>query len=128
MYGITISVPIRIMVRRHHLKQDIPSEFFERNVTKKLDQYTLRFFTTTTGLRLTAVFMAAKDNTARLRSICQSPTSSIWNGDCFRKWAEQIDSSTCQVVDALLTSKRVEQQSYRSCMGLLKLADKYSVD
>ena len=27
-----------------------------------------------------------------------------------------------------LPSKRVEQQSYRSCMGLLKLADKYSAD
>ena len=51
-----------------------------------------------------------------------------WNGDRFRKWAERIGSSTCQVVDAILTSKRVEQQSYRSCMGLLKLADKYSVD
>ena len=51
-----------------------------------------------------------------------------WNGDRFRKWAERIGSSTCHVVDAILTSKRVEQQSYRSCMGLLKLADKYSVD
>ena len=49
-----------------------------------------------------------------------------WNGDRFRKWAERIGSSTCQVVDVILTSKRVEQQSYRSCMGLLKLADKYS--
>lgn len=51
-----------------------------------------------------------------------------WNGDRFRKWAERIGSSTHQVVDAILTSKRVEQQSYRSCMGLLKLADKYSAD
>ena len=51
-----------------------------------------------------------------------------WNGDRFRKWAEWIGSSTYQVVDAILTSKHVEQQSYRSCMGLLKLADKYSVD
>ena len=50
-----------------------------------------------------------------------------WNGDRFRKWAEQIGSCTYQAVDAILTSKRVEQQSYRSCMGLLKLADKYSV-
>lgn len=49
-----------------------------------------------------------------------------WNGDRFRKWAERIGSSTCQVVDAILTSKRVEQQSCRSCMGLLKLTDKYS--
>lgn len=28
--------------------------------------------------------------------------------------------------EAILTSKRVEQQTYRSCMGLLKLTDKYS--
>ncbi|ACV63035.1 integrase catalytic subunit [Desulfofarcimen acetoxidans DSM 771] len=51
-----------------------------------------------------------------------------WNGDRFRKWAEQIGSNTHQVVDAILTSKRVEQQTYKSCMGLLKLADKYSVE
>jgi len=51
-----------------------------------------------------------------------------WNGDRFRQWAERIGSSTCQVVDGILNSKRVEQQSYRSCMGLLKLADKHSVD
>lgn len=51
-----------------------------------------------------------------------------WNGDRFRKWAERIGSNTHQVVDAILTSKRVEQQTYKSCMGLLKLADKYSVE
>ena len=51
-----------------------------------------------------------------------------WNGDRFRKWSERIGSSAHQVVDAILTSKRVEQQSYRSCMGLLKLADKYSAN
>lgn len=30
-------------------------------------------------------------------------------------------------VDAILASCKVEQQGYRSCMGLLKMADKYSV-
>lgn len=50
-----------------------------------------------------------------------------WNGDRFRKWAERIGNNTYQVVDAILTSKRVEQQTYKGCMGLLKLADKYSV-
>ena len=51
-----------------------------------------------------------------------------WNGDRFRKWAERIGNNTYRVIDGILISKRVEQQSYRSCMGLLKLADKYSVD
>ena len=49
-----------------------------------------------------------------------------WNGDRFRKWAEQIGINTYHAVNAILTSKRVEQQTYRSCMGLLKLAEKYS--
>lgn len=49
-----------------------------------------------------------------------------WNGDRFRKWASQIGANTHEVVNCILTSGRVEQQSYRSCMGLLKLAEKYS--
>ena len=49
-----------------------------------------------------------------------------WNGDRFRKWAEQIGINTYHAVNAILTSKRVEQQTYRSCMGLLKLSEKYS--
>lgn len=49
-----------------------------------------------------------------------------WNGDRFRRWADQIGTNTRKVVDAILTSGRVEQQSYRSCMGLLRLADKHT--
>ena len=49
-----------------------------------------------------------------------------WNGDRFRKWGSEIGPCTMKTVDAILTSGRVEQQSYRSCMGLLRLADKYS--
>ena len=49
-----------------------------------------------------------------------------WNGDRFRRWADSIGINTRKVVNAILTSGRVEQQSYRSCMGLLKLAEKHS--
>lgn len=49
-----------------------------------------------------------------------------WNGDRFRKWAEKIGANTYKVVDAILTSKPVEQQAYKSCMGLLKLSERHS--
>jgi transposase len=49
-----------------------------------------------------------------------------WNGERFRKWAAQIGSNTHQVVNSILSSRRVEQQTYRSCMGLLKLVNRYS--
>lgn len=49
-----------------------------------------------------------------------------WNGDRFRRWAVQIGPCTGEVINAILTSQRVEQQSYRSCMGLLKMSERYS--
>lgn len=50
-----------------------------------------------------------------------------WDGDRFRSWARSIGTNTESVVTAILASYKVEQQGYRACMGLLKLADKYSV-
>ena len=51
-----------------------------------------------------------------------------WDGDRFRKWAGQIGTGTLKTVEAILTSRRVEQQTYKGCMALLKLADKYSAE
>ncbi len=48
-----------------------------------------------------------------------------WNGDRFRKWASSIGPSTGAVIDAVLKSRQVEQQSYRSCHGVLALARKH---
>ena len=51
-----------------------------------------------------------------------------WDGKRFIQWAEKIGAATGAVVKSILSSYKVEQQGYRSCMGLLKLADKYSVE
>ena len=50
-----------------------------------------------------------------------------WNAARFVSWGETVGPNTAIVVKAILASHKVEQQGYRSCMGLLKLADKYSV-
>jgi hypothetical protein len=52
---------------------------------------------------------------------------SKWNAERFIGWAHEIGSNTETVVRAILASRRVEQQGYKACIGLLKLADKYSV-
>lgn len=49
-----------------------------------------------------------------------------WNGDRFRNWAGKIGIETQTVVSAILSGYKVEQQGYKACMGLLKLADKYT--
>ena len=49
-----------------------------------------------------------------------------WNGERFLCWAKQVGPNTVAVVKLFLSAHKVEQQGYKSCMALLKSADKYS--
>jgi hypothetical protein len=51
-----------------------------------------------------------------------------WNAERFIKWAEKIGENTTFIIRFFLNRYKVEQQGYKSCMALLKLADKYSVE
>lgn len=49
-----------------------------------------------------------------------------WNAERFKRWAETVGVSTGEVVEKIFASYRVEEQAYKGCLSLLKLADKYS--
>lgn len=49
-----------------------------------------------------------------------------WDGNRFLAWACKIGDNTRELVQQVLGSRKVEQQAYRSCFGILKLADKYT--
>jgi hypothetical protein len=51
-----------------------------------------------------------------------------WNAERFIRWASDIGPSTHKAVKAIIASRKVEQQSYKTCIALLKLADFYSTD
>lgn len=53
---------------------------------------------------------------------------SEWDSARFLKWASAIGTSTKEVVQKLFDSYRVEEQAYKGCLSLLKLADKYSAE
>jgi len=49
-----------------------------------------------------------------------------WNGKRFRSWATKIGANTAAVIEGILTGYKIEQQSYRACMALLKMSDPYT--
>lgn len=53
---------------------------------------------------------------------------SEWNADRFKRWASDIGPSAREDVDKLFASYRVEEQAYKGCLSLLKLADRYPSD
>jgi hypothetical protein len=50
-----------------------------------------------------------------------------WNAERFITWAADIGPHTERTVRAVIASRKVEEQSYKTCIALLKLADSYSV-
>lgn len=53
---------------------------------------------------------------------------SEWDSNRFKRWAQNIGPNTREVVDKMFSAYRVEEQAYKGCLSLLKLADKYSSD
>jgi hypothetical protein len=51
-----------------------------------------------------------------------------YNTDSFLEWAENAGTSTLLVVKNFLYMHKVEQQGYRTCSSLMKLADRYSTE
>jgi hypothetical protein len=64
------------------------------------------------------------------RNICpfQHKQYLDFNRDYFLKLAEAIGPNSLAMVKALLDSYKVEKQALKSCMGLTKLADQYSIE
>ena len=53
---------------------------------------------------------------------------SQWDANRFRHWAQKCGVSVINVVEKQLASYRVEEQAYKGCLSLLKLAETYGVD
>ena len=52
-------------------------------------------------------------------------TASQFDGARYRSWASRIGENTFFVIDALLRAADVEEQAYRSCMGILQFSKGY---
>lgn len=49
-----------------------------------------------------------------------------WNADRFLNWAKSIGPYTYQVIDKHIHRYSAEEQSYKGCIAILKLSDKYT--
>ena len=48
-----------------------------------------------------------------------------WSPERLRRWAEQSGPATAQLIEAILLTRRHPEQGYRSCLGILRLGERF---
>ncbi len=48
-----------------------------------------------------------------------------WSPGRFIRWAAKFGNNTQELIQAVLDSKKHPEQTYKSCLGILKLSDTY---
>ena len=106
----------------------VPFEYIKRKVDVRVTETVVEIFYNNTRLASHRRLRGRKGQYSTVTDHMPADHQQYleWNGDRFRKWGAQIGPNTETTVRAILASQRVEQQSYRSCMALLKLTEKYS--
>ena len=106
----------------------VPFEYIKRKVDVRLTKNTVEVFSEGERICSHARLYGRTNQYITLESHMPPNHQKYlqWNGDRFRVWAAKIGANTTAVVEVFLTTHKVEQQGYKSCMALLKLADKYT--
>jgi len=106
----------------------VPHEYIKREVNVRLTRGTVEVFHGGTRIASHARKFGHPGQYATLPE--HMPEDHLkyvqWNAERFLSWAKAIGENTVAVTKAILASRKIEQQAYRTCMALLKLAEKYS--
>ena len=122
----TVQYNYHISVER--MNYSVPYEYIKQQVDVRLTRTTVEIFFA--GTRIAShLRLHGRPNQYSTVEEHMPPDHQAylqWNGERFIRWAEQIGQHTAAVVRLFLSAHKVEQQGYKSCMALLKLADRYS--
>lgn len=81
-----------------------------------------------THLRLKGKLGQYSTDEAHMPAHLRRSTDRLWSASGFLAWAKRIGPWTTEAVQAILDSKPVVEQAYRSCRGLKSLSDKNGND
>lgn len=124
----TATVQYNYHISVDHMNYSVPYEYIKQKVDVRLTSSTVEIYFC--GTRIAShLRLHGRPNQYSTREEHMPPEHTAylrWNGDRFLRWAASIGENTAAVVHVFLTSHKIEQQGYKSCMALLKLSEHYS--
>ena len=122
----TVQFNYHIQVEKMHYS--VPYEYIKQQVNVRLTKNVIEIFYKNNRVASHARLYGrlGQYSTIEIHMPADHQKYIQWDKKRFIDWAEKIGVSTKIVTESIINAYRIEQQAYRSCMGLLKLADTYS--
>ena len=110
-------------------KYSVPYEFIGKKVDIRSTENTIEVFYHNNRIASHTRKNYSKDPVYILEHMPENYREYMtYNSEGFLDWAQNIGSATFLVVQNFLNMHKVEQQGYKSCASIMKLADRYSVE
>ena len=110
-------------------KYSVPYEFIGKKVDIRSTESTIEVFYHNNRIASHVRKNYSKDPIYILEHMPENHRKYMaYNSEGFLDWAQNIGSATFLVVQNFLNMHKVEQQGYKSCASIMKLADQYSVE
>ena len=107
-----------------------PYEYMERRMAKVSSDYHVRFDNAYYSVDRTYLHKRATSRSQWSTDPSHLPENyreiSEWNGTYFTRRAMTIGPNTTEVIKRILSSRKLEVQTYRMCQGVLSFSKKYS--
>ena len=122
----TAKVNIDYHVQFEHSNYSVPYEFVKQEVEIKIHEKTLEIFHKNKLIAFhNRLFIKGHQSTVKEHMPKAHRYMMDWNPSRFLEWGGKIGCETRRQIEKLLYSREHPEQSYRACMGLLRLGNKY---
>ena len=121
---VRVHIDYHVEVDRHYYS--VPYQLVKKQLDARITGHTVECFHKS---KRVASHVRSHHKGSHTTVRAHMPTShqqySDWSPQRFIQWAEKIGPSTAGVITQALSSRRHPQQSYRSCLGILRLGKSY---
>lgn len=126
---MTVTIQPDYLISVSDCKYSVPYEFIGKKVDIRSTEATVEVFYHNNRIASHVRRSYSKDPIYVLEHMPENHRMYLaYNTESFLDWAENIGDSTLLVMKNFLYMHKVEQQGYKSCASLMKLADRYSIE
>ena len=123
----TATVQMNYHIQIEKMNYSVPYEYVGKKVDVKITKDTVTAYYKGTSIASHKRLYGRRNQYSTLEiHMPENHQLFQWNADRFLNWAKSIGTCTLQVVDRHIRRYSVEEQSYKGCIAILKLSDRYT--